>query len=78
MAEPRPRKPQRKEYTAFDRAMIAAAQNKTRVEFTVRGVPSFALICSVDTYFIEVCDEVDSSKKWWINKAHVEQVRIFA
>lgn len=82
----RPRKGQqqhRENYTAFDRAMIAASTSKTPVEFTMApGETIGGQVCSVDKYFIEVDTDWMGmhtpyrGAKVWISKAMIVTARV--
>lgn len=70
---PRSDRPHRDTYTAFDRKMISCKERNEVVAFTMSsGSVHYAIVCSVDKYFIEVELSVeDGGKKPWLNKAQI-------
>lgn len=75
----------RNDYSAYDRALVKAAQDKTLVTFVLATgeMITDCEICSVDTYQIEVKHDSDSPmkgaysvKREWFNKALIARTRI--
>lgn len=64
-------------YTAFDRALVSAAQNKSLVTIEYLGLEEATIVVtpiSIDKYFIEV--ENDDGERIWLNKQMMALARI--
>lgn len=66
------RRNDQRNYTAFDRALIAAKQTNAKVYFSMAdGTEIEASIISVDKYFIEVKADYSETATTWLNKSAI-------